>query len=128
MYLLDTNACLDFLLARRPRILPRIERAFGSLIVSTISLAELRVGNRASADPEHDQRQIDRFISGVTVRHFDEPAAVAYGMMMQAIEVRRTNFDQLIAAHAIALGATLVTNNENHFADVPGLSVENWAL
>jgi tRNA(fMet)-specific endonuclease VapC len=40
--------------------------------------------------------------------------------------MRRSSFDRLIAAHALALGFVLVTNNEKHFIDVPGLRVENW--
>lgn len=126
MYLLDTNACLDFLLARDPRIAPRISAAFGSLIVSTISLAELRVGDRESQDPEGDQRNLDRFVAGIQVMPFDQEAATIYGKMMRAIALKRTNFDRLIAAHALRLDVVLVTNNSRHFADVPGLRVENW--
>jgi tRNA(fMet)-specific endonuclease VapC len=39
---------------------------------------------------------------------------------------RRASYDRLIAAHALSLDLTLITNNEGDFADVPGLRVENW--
>ncbi|PMZ78725.1 VapC toxin family PIN domain ribonuclease, partial [Pseudomonas sp. FW306-2-11AD] len=41
---------------------------------------------------------------------------------------KRARFDRLLAAHALSLGATIVTNNEADFADVPGLRVENWSV
>ncbi|MBS1239504.1 MAG: hypothetical protein H6R45_210, partial [Proteobacteria bacterium] len=44
------------------------------------------------------------------------------------IGVRRKSFDRLIAAHAVSLGYVLVTSNVKHFADVPGLKVDNWTL
>jgi tRNA(fMet)-specific endonuclease VapC len=47
--------------------------------------------------------------------------------MMRDLAMKRTNFDRLIAAHALSLGLVLVTSNSRHFADVPGLKVENWA-
>lgn len=126
MYLLDTNACLDFLLARNAAIVPRIERAFGKLSISAITTAELRVGNRASADPVKDARNVDTFLTVVSVAPFDSVAADIYGQVARTIGVQRSSFDRLIAAHALALDLTLVTNNERHFADVPGLRVENW--
>lgn len=59
---------------------------------------------------------------------FDHLAAEHYAMLVQRVGVNRRSFDRLIAAHALALGAVLVTNNEKDFADVPGLMVENWAV
>ena len=55
---------------------------------------------------------------------FEEVAAEAY----QLVPFRRGRFDRLIAAHALALGLTVVTNNEEDFADIPGLAIENWTL
>ena len=53
---------------------------------------------------------------------FDEAAARAF----PSVPFRRAKFDRLIAAHALAMGATLVTANPKDFKDVPGLSVEDW--
>jgi len=53
---------------------------------------------------------------------FDRPAALRYRMMPS----RRGTFDRLIAAHALALRLTLVTNKERDYGDVPDLRVENW--
>ena len=41
---------------------------------------------------------------------------------------KRARFDRLLAAHALSLGVTIITNNEADFADVPELAVENWTL
>lgn len=127
MYLLDTNACLDFLLARSAAIVPRIERAYRQLFISAITAAELRVGNRTSEDPEKDARRVDVFLNGVTVTPFDAAAADTYGEVVRLVGMKRSSFDRLIAAHAITLDLTLVTNNERQFIDVPGLRVENWS-
>ncbi|VVT13010.1 Ribonuclease VapC [Sphingomonas sp. EC-HK361] len=125
-YLLDTNACLDFLLGRSASLAGRIERQFGRLAVSIISAAELRVGNKTSEDPERDARRVEQFLASVIVPSFDEAAASAYGRLAKQAGVRRGSFDRLIAAHALAIDATLVTNNERDFADISGLKIENW--
>ena len=55
---------------------------------------------------------------------FDMIAAAAY----VALPFRRAKLDRWIAAHALALDLTLVTNNERDFAGIPGLRIENWTL
>ncbi|WP_082515730.1 type II toxin-antitoxin system VapC family toxin [Sphingomonas sp. Leaf412] len=125
-YLLDTNACLDFLLERSPPLIARVGDAYGRMAVSAVTAAELRVGNRASTDPAGDARVIDAFLTGVEVLPFDEVAATIYGETVRRIGMRRGSFDRLIAAQALSLGLTLVTNNERDFAEIPGLVVENW--
>ena len=127
MYLLDTNVCIDFALGRSDALRARMrtERSRG-LAISTITLAELRVGTRRpDADPE-DERRLELLVTVIGLYGFDGAAAETYGRLGREIGVKRKSFDRLIAAHAIALGLTLVTSNRDDFADVPGLSVENW--
>ena len=60
---------------------------------------------------------------------FDEAAANAYAVLRAAVPDRQRNaMDRLIAAHALSVGATLVTNNEADFKAYPGLTIENWTL
>ncbi len=125
-YLLDTNACIDFLLGRSDPLARRMGEAFGRLHVSAVTAAELRVGNRTSHKPDRDAKRIDTFLAALSVVPFDADAAVAYARMVRAIGMRRGSFDRLIAAQALASGLTLVTNNEKDFADIPGLNIENW--
>jgi len=128
MYLLDTNACIDFLLGRSERLRERIGQHFGALAVSAITVAELRVGSRTSSDPQRDGQRIDNFVALIGLAPFDDKAAECYGGVVREVGVRRKSFDRLIGAHALSLGLTLVTNNEADFADIPGLRVENWTI
>lgn len=128
MYLLDTNACIDFLDARNARVAQRIELEFGRLTVSTITVAELRVGSKTSTDPDGDAKKVDAFVAGVDLAAFDEAAATTYGNIVRGIGVKRKSFDRLIGIQALTLGLTLVTSNEKDFADLPGLTVENWTV
>lgn len=127
-YLLDTNACIDFLVGRSDPLARRMGQAFGRLNVSAVTAAELRVGNRRSADPVRDAKRVDTFLAAIGVVPFDVDAASAYAEMVRTIRMRRGSFDRLIAAQAIAARLTLVTNNERDFADIPGLAIENWTL
>ena len=129
MFLLDTNACLDFALARSDRLRARVREQNGrGMAISAITLGELRFGaRRPDADPE-DERRLDRLIAVLPAHPFDVRAANMYGRLGGIITVRRITFDRLIAAHALALDLTLVTNNERDFSDVPGLRVENWTV
>ena len=127
MYLLDTNICIDFVDGRSEIARQRVKDNFKSgLCVSAITAAELLVGPKESDDPEGDREKTERFLTVVTTMNFDYLAAESYATLVKRIGINRRSFDRLIAAHALVLGAVLVTNNEKHFADVPGLKVENW--
>lgn len=129
MYLLDTNICIDFVDGRSDVARQRVENGFRSgLNISSITAGELLVGARESADPAGDTMRIEQFIEVVRCHAFDDAAARQYALTARQIGVRRKSFDRLIAAHALALGYVLVTSNVEHFSDVPGLVVEDWAV
>ena len=66
-------------------------------------------------------------LEDILVAPFDAPAAMAYGPIRAAYKDRhRDALDKLIASHAVALGVTLVTNNDADFVGYPGLKVDNW--
>jgi tRNA(fMet)-specific endonuclease VapC len=126
--MLDTNACIDFALARSERLRDRLEEAFdGGLAISTITLAELRVGARQPSAGQDDERRLDVLVRSVEVLSFDAAAAAEYGLLVRQMGMKRHSFDRLIAAHARSRGLLLVTSNARDFADVAGLRVENWA-
>jgi tRNA(fMet)-specific endonuclease VapC len=126
MYLLDTNACIDFLTGHSQALAGRMGAHFGKLFVSTISVAELMAGVRSSSDPERDARRIDNFVAGVQSLDFDMACARRYGVVVRTIGVRRKSFDRLIGVQALVHGLVLVTRNARDFADVPGLKIEDW--
>lgn len=129
MYLLDTNICIDFVDGRSEVARRRVALGFQQgLAISSITAAELLVGAKRSSDPVADARRIDAFIRAVKCHDFDGSAARSYAGIAKNVGVRRKSFDRLIAAHALALGLVLVTSNVNHFADVPGLKVEDWTV
>lgn len=132
MVLLDTDICID-LLNQRPgfeAILRRLDgRQQGEVALSAITLAELRFGIAASQRRDVDLAKLELFLAAFEIAPFDASAAIAYGSLRARLKVLGTPigpFDTLIAAHALALGATVVTHNVREFGRVPGLTVENW--
>ena len=106
-----------------------LEHRPSELCISSITLAELRFGADAKASRKL-HRLIDTFVQSVAVMPFDEAAAGRFGPVGSALAKRGEpigTFDTLIAAHALSLGLTFVTNNVKHFQRVPGLKVANWA-
>ena len=129
MYLLDTNVCIDFIDARNEAVRKRVVgQVSNGLSVSAITAAELLVGAKNLEGPKGDKEKAQRFLSIVRAREFDLAAANAYVEIVEKLGVHRRSFDRLMGAHALALGLKLVTNNLNHFADVPGLKVESWTV
>lgn len=129
MYLLDTNICIDFVDGRNPVARDRVREKFAAgLRTSSVTAAELLVGPKESDDPEGDREKIERFLTLVEVMDFDRAAADTYADLVKQAGMKRRSFDRLIAAHALSLNLILVTNNRKHFADVPGLKVENWTV
>jgi tRNA(fMet)-specific endonuclease VapC len=99
------------------------------LCLSSITVAELRFGAN-KRDSKKIHRAIDAFLTGVDVLPFDVTAADRFGAIAATLSETGEpigQMDTLIAAHALALGAVLVTNNQRHFSKVRGLRLENWA-
>jgi tRNA(fMet)-specific endonuclease VapC len=128
LFMLDTDTVsyalrgfgdVAVVLARRNR---------SELCVSAITVAELRFG-ASKHRSRRIQTAIDAFLTGVDVRAFDHIAAARFGVVAAALAdcgIPIGQLDTLIASHAIALNATLVTNNEKHFSKVTGLRIQNW--
>ena len=97
--------------------------------ISSITLAELQFGVAKSSRPAHHETLLIEFCAPLAILPFDDRAAGTYGRVRAALERAGTaigSLDTLIAAHALALDLTLVTNNEREFQRVGGLHVENW--
>ena len=131
-FLLDTDICI-YLLNRRPghgNILRRMDgRSYGEVLISAITLAELRYGIAASQRREANLSKLEIFLAQFEIKAFDERAAAAYGPIRAYLRTKGTpigSLDTLIAGHAKALEATLVTNNTAEFSRVPELDLDNW--
>lgn len=131
-YLLDTNICI-FLIKRKPvSVLLRFEQQSPQDIsISTVTLAELRYGADKSSRPRQNHAALDAFLVPLSVLDFDSEAADRYGQVRADLERQGTPIgplDTMIAAHALRLGAALVTNNSSEFSRVAGLNVEDWTV
>jgi tRNA(fMet)-specific endonuclease VapC len=128
--MLDTDICI-YIIKRRPQsVLDRFS-AFpvGDIGISSITLAELEYGAAKSAQPRKNREALEEFASPLDIAAFDRDAAEAYGRIRAALERKGLPIgamDMLIAAHALSLSVSLVTNNEIEFRRVSGLRVENW--
>ena len=127
-YMLDTNMCIYLMKNQPEAVSQRFAQCYvGDVVMSAITLAELEFGVAVSIDPDRERANLDALIELIEVQPFAAVAARSYGPIRKATRERKSDhLDKLIAAHAIALSATLVTNNESDFAAYPGLAVENW--
>ena len=128
--LLDTNVCIHIIRRRPQAVLRRFEEyGIGEVGVSSVTVAELRYGAEKSARPEQNLEALGRFLLPLEILAFGGKAAASYGRIRAVLENAGTPIgplDTLIAAHAVSLGVTLVTNNIREFERVPGLEVEDW--
>jgi tRNA(fMet)-specific endonuclease VapC len=122
-YLLDSNIIVYLTMNSNERVVRRAaECEEGDLVTSAIAYAEVAYGSMNELPPAIDQ--LRAFVEEVPVLDFDYKAALAYA----TLPFKRGSFDRLIAAHALSHDLTVVTHNDKHFADVPGLKVENWTV
>ena len=129
-YLLDTNVCIELIRGRGAKVLKRLKRcSVGEVGISAITLAELEHGVEKSARPAQNRIALSEFCAPLEILPFDDDAAASYGRIRASLE-RAGNLigpmDLLIAAHASAVGALVVSGNEREFRRVEGLGVENW--
>ncbi|MBV8635651.1 MAG: type II toxin-antitoxin system VapC family toxin [Burkholderiaceae bacterium] len=128
LFMLDTNMCIYLMKNQPEQVAKRFAQCYvGDVVMSAITYAELEYGVTVSASSAKERRNLAALIEDIPVAPFDADAAVAYGPIREATRDRKKDqLDKLIAAHAVALNVTLVTNNERDFAAYPGLKVENW--
>ncbi len=130
-YLLDTNICVYIIRGRQKSIVERFrQQALSDLLISSVTAAELYFGIEKSDLREHNLNILETFLLPIVVQPFDYAASMVYGRLRADLERRGTPIgplDTLIAAHALSLGAVLVTNNTREFERVPELRLENWA-
>jgi len=126
LYLLDSSVCIPVLRGkgdvRKPLPLTQC-------CLSTIVEAELRTGARKSANPSAKLSQLDIFLAQLRIVDFDSKAASAYAAIRSTLEKIGQSIgpeDLFIAAHAISIDATLLTENYDEFRRVPGLTVKRW--
>ena len=130
-YMLDTNI-IAYAINKRPEIVLTRLTAHdpAEICISAITLAELEYGVCKSTKPEQNQLALMAFLARIQVLPFGAEAAAEYGRIRDALTKKGMLIganDLLIAAHARALGLTLVTNNMREFQRVEGLLLENWA-
>ena len=128
-YLLDTNILSDLVRNPSGRIADRIaEIGDRQICTSVIVAAELRYG-AAKKGSRQLTRQVAIVLGSLDILGLEAPADVTYGELRARLEQAGNligPYALLIAAHALSLGLTPVSDNEREFSRVHGLSIENW--
>ena len=129
-YMLDTNICIYIIKKRPVHVLSHLKKQnIEDVCISSVTLAELEYGVQKSQRIEQNSIALAEFVVPLDIVSFDENAALHLGKIRAFLEKKGTpigEYDTMIAAHALALQVTLVTNNTKEFKRVPKLSIENW--
>ena len=130
-FLFDTNIVSDLIRKPQGRVMAWI-RAVGEDAVGTsiVVAAELRYGARKRGSVRLSA-QLDAILDVLEIYPFESPADAIYGDIRVQLEKKGTPIggnDLLIAAHALALNCTLVTNNQREFIRIEGLDLRNWLV
>ena len=130
-YLLDTNICIYIRQSRPEQVLRRFRKLrSGEAALSVITYGELLYGAAKSTHRTAALERLRELVQLLPALPLPETAAETYGTIRADLESKGEmigNNDLWIAAHALASGLTLVTNNEKEFRRVHGLKIQNWA-
>lgn len=129
LLMLDTDISSYVIRRRPPSIAERLQLHADQLCVSVMTAAELRFGAVKAARADLAEL-VEAYLARVTILDWTDSATFHYARIRTALENLGTpigNMDLLIASHAVAEQATLVTNNVKHFGAVPGLKIEQWS-
>ncbi|MDI6801596.1 MAG: type II toxin-antitoxin system VapC family toxin [Thermodesulfovibrionales bacterium] len=129
-FMLDTNICIYIIKQKPAKTLKHFySHNIGDIGISSITLAELQYGVSKSQYVQKNRQALSEFILPLEIADFDEKAAEAYGNIRAALKKSGTligSMDMLIGAHALSLGAVIVTNNVREFKQIKGLKVVDW--
>jgi len=128
-YLLDTNIVSDLVCNPQGKVAQHIGKiGEGQVCTSIIVAAELRYGAAKRGSPKLSS-QLEAVLGVLEILPFDTPADATYGTLRTRLEQVGTPIggnDLLIAAHAVALGCAVVTDNDTEFSRSGDLRCENW--
>jgi tRNA(fMet)-specific endonuclease VapC len=130
-YLLDTNICI-YIAKRKPdRVLARLRQLRpGDIGMSVVTYLELVYGAWKSDQLETNLDRLEQLRNLIPVQSLAADVGRYYGRVRAELEKKGVPigaYDLMIAAHALSLGLTVVTNNVREFARVDGLRLDNWA-
>ncbi|MDR0777248.1 MAG: PIN domain-containing protein [Azonexus sp.] len=129
LYLLDTNILIAALKGH-PNVRRRLETLpLSSMLLSAVVLGELEFGAEKSAHGERNRARLAALTQRLPLVGLDAETTRHYARVRALLERQGTPIganDTWIAAQALAIKATLVTDNEREFARVPALMLENW--
>ena len=130
-YLLDTNTASYIIKGNFPAVRRRLLRVpMAQVFISSVTEAELLYGVARKSGATALQRIVEEFLLRITVLPWDSTAARQYGELRAQLESAGRpigNLDLMIAAHALATGTTLVTN-DRAFTHIRNLKTENWTI
>lgn len=130
-YMLDTNICIYMINKKPASYIAKLESLDkgDQLSISSIVLAELQYGVSNSQKKTQNQINLDAFLTKLNIIPYCEQAAFYYGEIRSTLQKQGNmigHCDLLIASHAIAEDATLVTNNASEFIRVKDLVIDEW--
>lgn len=129
MILLDTNTCIYIINNRPPNVLEKFRKyKAGEVGISSIAASELAYGVAKSGSLKN-RKALEMFLAPLQIPPFDSQCLWFYADLRASLEKQGQSIgpmDTLIAAHALSIGGTLVTNNVKEFVRVPKLKLENW--
>lgn len=132
LYMLDTDTCIFLMRRESPALETRAQSVpLRQQVMSAMTLAELTYGVHASAAAKRKENQavLHNLVRHLAVLDWPQEAVQHYAEIRLDLKKRGAQLgaaDLMIAAHARAIGATVVTNNTKDFGRVKGLQVENW--
>lgn len=128
--MLDTNICI-YLIKHKPIEVKETFNSYevGDICISSITVSELYYGVYKSQMVEKNLQALALFLAPLNIVNYDEKASIEYGKIRALLESNGKtigSLDMLIAAHALSLGITLVTNNVKEFERIDRLKLDNW--
>lgn len=129
-YMLDTDTCIYIKNRRPPHVIKRFSRLQGGeVVMSLVTFGELLNGALKSNQSHSALEKINQLATILPVQAMSAEVAKQYAGIRRSLEKQGNIIganDLWIAAHAISLDLTLVTNNTDEFSRVDGLKIENW--
>jgi tRNA(fMet)-specific endonuclease VapC len=130
-YLMDTNICIYIINEKPEKVLRKFEQyPVHEFAISSITHAELQYGVAKSKHKKRNQQALDEFLLPLTILPFSgKRLAQNYGEIRLFLESKGKTIgplDTLIAAHALSLDLTIISNNIKEFSRIPNLKCENW--